>query len=264
MEIIRVISLPPELASSILWFVWSATSSRLLLASADNIRVYSATDAKFSAIISHPTSGTTKVAHVAFGADDNEICVFSDFGLKLSVFNLVTSKSVEINSPKFYNPGSAPKGVSHRPGSQNLALLSRSGGKDIISIHARDTLDVQRSWWPDTVDAQGLEWSPDGRWLAVWESASQGHRLLVYTADGHLFRSWNGPLPTSEEETDITLGAGIKLFVWGRNGAHIAIGDYTDMVTILSAPSFSESMSIVHTAAVKPTESLQVKAMSQH
>ncbi|KAH7361045.1 hypothetical protein BKA65DRAFT_604274 [Rhexocercosporidium sp. MPI-PUGE-AT-0058] len=258
LEAIRVISLPPELASSISWFFWSASSTRILLASADTVRVYSTTNPQFSATISNPTSGTTKIAYVAFGADHNEICIYSDFGLKLSICNLLTSKSVEINSPKFYNPAVAGKGLSYRPGVRNLALLTRSGGKDIISIHSRDTLDVKRSWCPDTADAQGLQWSADGRWLAVWESASQGHRLLVYTADGHLFKSWNGPIPTSEDDTDLTLGAGIKLFGWSQNGIHMAIGDFTDRVTVLSAPSFSESMSVVHTTAVKPTESLQI------
>ena len=210
LEVTRVISLPTELASSILWFLWSASSTRILLASADTIRVYSTTNSQFSATISNPTSGTTKIAYVAFGADHNEICIFSDFGLKLSICNLTTSKSIEISSPKFYNAGNALKGLSYRPGAGNLALLTRTGGKDIISIHSRDTLDVKRSWWPDTTDAQGLQWSADGRFLTVWESASQGHRLLVYTADGHLFKAWNGPITTSEDEVDLALGAGIK------------------------------------------------------
>jgi hypothetical protein len=103
--------------------------------------------------------------------------------------NLTTSKSVDINSPKFYHPGNASKGFSYRPGTKNLALLTRSGGKDIISIHARESLEVMRSWHPETIDAQGIVWSPDGRWLAAWESASQGHRIFVYTADGHLYKT---------------------------------------------------------------------------
>lgn len=184
--------------------------------------------------------------------------MFSDFGLKLSIFNLVTQRSVDINSPKFYNAGVAAKGFSYRPVTSNLALLTRSDGKDVISIHAKDTLDVTRSWWPDTIDAQGICWSADGRWLVVWESASQGHKILVYTADGHLFKTWNGPVPISEEDSDITLGAGIRLFDGSRNGAVVAVGDYSRRVTILSAPSFTETTSLFHTTTVKPAESLQV------
>ena len=165
---------------------------------------------------------------------------------------------MDITAPKFYNPGVAPKGFSYRPGTSNLALLTRNGGKDIISIHRRDNLEVTRSWLPDTVDAQGITWSPDGRWLAIWESASQGHRMLIYTADGHLYRTWNGPIPVSEEENDLALGAGVKLFDWNRTGTTIALGDYSRRVTLLNALSFTESMNLLHATAITPGESLQV------
>lgn len=185
--------------------------------------------------------------------------MFSDFGLKLSIFSLSTSKSVDITAPKFYNPGVAAKGLSYRPRTLNLALLTRSGGKDIISIHARDTLDVTRSWYPDTIDAQGICWSPDGRWLAIWESASQGHRVLIYAADGYLYKTWNGPLPVAGDDTDLTLGAGVKLFDWNKTGSHVAIGDYSKRVTLLAAPSYTESMNMLHTTVINPAEALQVR-----
>ena len=259
LEITRVISLPEELSASIAWFLWSPSSNRVLVGTSDHVRVYSATNPQFSATITSPTSGNTKATYVAFGASDNEILVFSDFGLKLSIFDLKTSKSVDINSPKLYNPGVAARGFSYRPHTLNLALLTRSGGKDIISIHARDTLDVTRSWVPDTIDSQGISWSADGKWLMVWESASQGHKILVYTADGHLFKAWDGPMQLSDEDAHISLGAGIRLLEWSRTGAFVAIGDYTKRVTLLTAPSFTEFASILHPTVVKPVGSLQVR-----
>lgn len=182
--------------------------------------------------------------------------------MKLSVFNLLTSKSVDITAPKFYNPGVAGKGISYRPRTSNLALLTRSAGKDVVSIHARDTLEVTRSWNPDTIDAQGISWSPDGRWLAVWESASQGHGLLVYAADGYLYKTWNGPVPMAGDDVDLALGAGIKMFEWNKTGTHVAIGDYSRRVTILTSPQFTESMNILHTNTIKPTDSLKVSTYS--
>ncbi|KAE8446705.1 hypothetical protein EG329_011749 [Mollisiaceae sp. DMI_Dod_QoI] len=253
LEILRVISLPPDLAASISWFLWSESSNRILLASADNIRVYSVTNVKFLANITN--SGTTRVTFVTFGASDDDVLVFSDYGLKVSIYNLSTSKAVDINAPKFYNAGVAARGYSYRPHTSHLALLTRNNGKDVVSIHT-GTLDVVRSWWPQTIDAQGLCWSSDGKWLVLWESASQGHRLFVYTADGHLFKTWNGPL--SNPEDDIALGAGIKIFEWSGNGAYIAIGDYSSRVTLLAAPWFTESMSVIHSTAVNPADSLQI------
>lgn len=182
--------------------------------------------------------------------------MFSEYGLKVSIYNLSTSKAVDINAPKFYNAGVAKRGYSYRPHTSHLALVTRSGGKDVVSIHNPGTLDVMRSWWPQTIDAQGVYWSADGKWLVLWESGSQGHRLFVYTADGHLFKTWNGPLSTDE---DIALGAGIRIFEWCENGAYIAIGDFSARVTLLSVPSFSEAMSLVHPATVNPAESIQVR-----
>jgi hypothetical protein len=199
---------------------------------------------------------------VSFGASDDEVCVFSEFGLKLSIFNLSTSRSVDINAPKFYNPGVAAKALSYRPKTLNLALLTRNAGKDIISVHAKDTLDVTRSWYPDTVDAQGLAWSPDGRWLAVWESPSQGHRMLIYAADGYLYKTWNGPIPVTEEDMALSLGPGIKIYDWNKNGTLVAVGDFSTRVTVLTTPAFKESMNLVHTATIKPADYLQVRNFS--
>ena len=196
---------------------------------------------------------------ISFGAVDDEVCVFSDFGLKLTIFNLATSRSVQLGNPKFYTAGAATKGISYRPATHNLSILTRNEGKDIISVHSQGVFGIMRSWCPDTVDAQGVAWSPDGRWIAVWESASQGHKVLIYTADGHLYKTWNGPVSISEDEVDPTLGAGVKLFSWSPTGSQIAIGDYSKRVTLLSAPSFMESMSLLHSTTIRPADSLQVE-----
>lgn len=188
---------------------------------------------------------------------DDEICVFSDFGLKLTVFNLLTSTSVDIASPKLYHPGNWSKGFAYRPRTQNLALLTRNGGKDVISIHTTVAYEVMRSWNPDTIDAQALSWSPDGRWLAVVESAGQGHRILVYTADGHLYKVWNGPLPTMDDK-DIALGAGVKMLDWSASGEYLAMADFSSKVTLLSTPWFSGIMSLNHTTIIKPVTGLNV------
>lgn len=221
--------------------------------------MFSLTESQFSATISNPSSGTTKINYISFGGSDNEICVFPEFGLKLSIFNLTTSKSVDISSPKLFTPATAAKGISHRPKSGNLALLTRSGGKDVVSIHKPGGLEVLRSFIPETVDAQGICWSPDGRWITVWESAGQGHKLLVYTADGHLYKQWSGPTPISEDEKDIALGAGIKTVEWTQTGTYIAIGDYSPKVVLLAAPALSESMILSHVPSVRPTDSLHVR-----
>lgn len=121
----------------------------------------------------------------------------------------------------------------------------------MISLHSNETYKVFRSWNPDTIDAQALTWSPDGKWLAVIESAAQGHRILFYTADGHLFKAWTGPRPASDEK-DIDCGAGVKTVEWSVDGRQLAVGDYSQRVTLLSTANFSEAMRLDHSTTIKP------------
>lgn len=228
------------------------------MSAADILRVYSVTNESFSTIISNPTSGTPKVTYIAFGATDDEVIAFSDFGLKVTIFRLSTSTSIDINSPKFYTTPTANKGYARRPQTLQCALLTRSGGKDIVSIHKPDTYEVSRSWHPDTIDAQSLSWSPDGKWLVLVESAGQGSKVLIYTADGHLYKIWSGPLATSDEGKDASLGAGVKILHWNTTGDLVAIGNHTATVTLLSTPSFMEIMNLNHTPVIHPVGSLKL------
>lgn len=239
--------------------MWSPSSQRVLICGADCICVYSIRDQQFSAKITNPTAGTAKITYVTSGATDDEILVFSDFGLKVTIFRLSSSTSIEIASPKLYNVGNCAKGYAYRPRTTSVALLTRSGGKDVISIHARETYEVIRSWNSETIDAQGLSWSPDGRWLAVVESAGQSHKILFYTADGHLFKLWNGPTPISEEDKDLALGAGVKMVDWASSGDYLAECDSSAQVVLLSAPKFMSTLSLRHTPTIQPVSGLRVR-----
>jgi WD40 repeat protein len=174
------------------------------------------------------------------------------------LFNLLTSKSIEINSPKFYSPANCAKGYGYRPKTGSLALLARSGGKDIVSIHAGSTREAIRSWYPETVDAQALYWSPDGKWQAVLESAGQGHKILFYTADGHLYKAWNGPTPICAEDEHISLGAGVRIVQWAPKGDYFAVSDYGPQVMLLSAPTFVSKLNLCHKSTIQPITGLHI------
>lgn len=184
--------------------------------------------------------------------------VFSDFGLKLNVFNAITSRSAEISSPKFYTAATAPRGCSFRQDSGHMVLLTRCCGKDVVSVHAKTSYEITRSFIIDTIDAQGLCWSPDGRWIAVWEAAGQGHKIMLYSADGHLYRSWCGPEVLSEEDRDFDLGPGVKTLEWTPSGSHLAVGTHSLNVSVLASPSLSSTVSLRHTKIIEPISGLQV------
>lgn len=261
-DVVRTVRLPPDLSGDVTTFLWSSSSRRVLLAVTDQIHVFAAVadEPHFHANIQHPSaSPATRSVFVRFGAHDNEVCAWSAFGIKLTLFNLATAKALEISNPKFYAPSSAWRGVSFRPpgaaATGHLAVLTQTAGRDMISIHGPGSRELQRAWFPDTIDAQGLEWSPDGRWLVVWESASQGHKVLFYTQDGHLFKDWRGPISPA---VNSDLGPGVRLVVFSPDGHRVAIVDDSCFICIINLLSMSEEARLQHPKNVEPRDAVQV------
>ena len=94
--------------------------------------------------------------------------------------------------------------------------------------------EVVRSVELGTVDAQEVVWSGDGRWIAVRDAASAGHKVLIYTADGQLFKTWCGEMGSE-------IGLGVKCLQWNHLTGALTIGDYNDGVTFLRNETVSES-----------------------
>ncbi|KAI0114917.1 hypothetical protein F4814DRAFT_439989 [Daldinia grandis] len=257
LDVLRTIKLPPDLTGGVSNFIWSPSSTRLLVAVVDQIHVFSARDGNFHGTVRIPSSAT-KPTFVDFGVIDHEICIWSPFGIKLTTINFASSKAVEIANPKFYNAAFATKGCSFRASSHHLALLTRSSGKDMISIHSPETRDIERSWYPDTIDAQGLVWTPDGRWLVVWESSAQAPRVLFYTSDGHIFKDWRGPLPYESQDMGLQYSAGVKLVALSPDGRRVAIANGSTCTCILNTPSMVEAMRLRHPQVVQPKDTLQI------
>lgn len=255
---LKIINEVPLQSEHVTWFVWSPTSNRILIGSNEVLYIYSAKKGPrdFSVIIKNVAGSFSRASLVSFGANDSEVLILHDFGLKLSIFNLITSQWVDIVSPKLYSPRSTSRGFSYRPSTANLTLLSRNSSRDIVSIHSRDTLDVIRSWRLDTIDAQGMSWSPDGKWLFIYESATLGYKIVVYTADGQLYQTWQGPTTTSEVDdfSMIGLGLGIKFILCSPDSTCLAVSDYSAIVMVIQILSFSQIMSLEHSIIVKPNE----------
>lgn len=79
-----------------------------------------------------------------------------------------------------------------------------------------------------------MKWSPDGRWLVVWDSPAVGYRIFVYTADGNLYRMYSG-----EQHGDVE-GLGVKSVDWSPNGEYLAIGGHNRRVTLLGTRTVRE------------------------
>ncbi|KAI1143823.1 hypothetical protein F5Y05DRAFT_407229 [Hypoxylon sp. FL0543] len=260
LEVFRTIKLPPDLSSGVTSFLWSPSSTRVLVAVVDEVHLFSVTDSGFHGTAKIPSS-VAKSTFVDFGATDHEVCIWSPFGTKLTIVNFASSKVVEIANPKFYHAASAPRGCSFRASTHHLALLTRSSGKDMISIHSPKIRETERSWCPDTIDAQGLGWTPDGKWLVVWESSAQSPRVILYTSDGHIFKDWKGPLLHASHvpyDMDLQSGSGVRTVTLSPDGRLTAIANGSTCICILDTPSMVEKMRLRHPQVVQPKDTLQI------
>ncbi|VDP78431.1 unnamed protein product [Echinostoma caproni] len=80
--------------------------------------------------------------------------------------------------------------LAFAPGGRYLALIERREFRDHLSIfdcHAN--WELLRNVQLDTQDAVGLRWSPDGRFLAVWDDCLR-YRVTIYTVDGRHVHSF--------------------------------------------------------------------------
>lgn len=260
LQTLKHISIPRGFPGPVAFFKWSSSSRLILVASVDQVHVFSVTvEDDFHATISNPIPPAAKPVFIGFGASDTQICVCASLGLNFAVYDLVSSKAVEIANPKSHTTASVCRSFCFRPGTRHLTILTRMSGKDMISIHHPVTIDVQRSWFPDTADAQGLVWSPDGKWLVTWEAAAHGHKVLFYTSDGNLFKAWSGPQILVAADADIKLGPGVKLLAFSADARLLAIGDSSRRICILTMASVTESLRLQHPNSIAPTEILQVR-----
>ena len=201
---------------------------RVLLANNDTVLIYDANDAQWKAEISGAASDFDCIANVDFGRTPDEVLVFSDFNVKVTVWSLITKRGVEIRDPK-----SLMYGYDYRVQTGHLAILTRETAHDTVMLLDPGAYELFGSFDPATADAQGLKWSPDGRWLAIWDAASSGYRVLIYTADGHLFKIYAGG------QDAYNVGLGLKSLTWSPTAEFLAIGGCNEHVTLLGKNTVS-------------------------
>ncbi|CAI6336619.1 unnamed protein product [Periconia digitata] len=249
------------------------TSHRFLVADDDTIRVYDLRDDKWNAVVSNGSGSMGKNVHVEFGRDENEILVWSAFTSRLVRWCLITGKSIEVRDPKF--EGKMGRGWGYRPRRENdgcvdrkgngkgnvMAVLCRSSGQDILLLLTLPTYAVLKKVDLPTTDAQGLKWSRDGRWLAIWDSAASGYFLHIYTADGHFYRTITREPSVEHNEWGVE-GLGIKSVEWVPGNEWLAVGGWDRRVRILSTRTFTPTVYLDHTPEINvPTATVYTESV---
>ncbi|KAL2858074.1 hypothetical protein BJX68DRAFT_227848 [Aspergillus pseudodeflectus] len=215
-------------------------SRRLLCASDSRILVWILNPLQQLAEIENIESGAL---NIDFGSDENEVVLFHSWNTKLTIFGLDTGRSHVIKTPKFAHHN----GFGYRPKTGQLAILLKPDANDTLTIHEPRSYELIGREVLPTVDAQGLKWSPDGQWIAVWDAASAGTKVLIFTADGQLFRAYTGPSGSDE-----SLDLGVKGIEWspipphGNQSEVLAVGKVDGTVDLLQSRTFSCSATLSH------------------
>lgn len=178
----------------------------------------------------------TEYLHVDFGGDENEVVVFHSWNTRMTVFCLNSSRMTVIKQPKL----ATHYGYAYRPRTGELAILLKPEVTDVLTIHEPGSYKLLNQTTLPTVDAQGLKWSPDGRWIAVWDLPSIGTKVLIYTADGQLFRTYNGP-PDVDDSHD----TGVKQIEWSSPGPE-------GFSQILAVGRINGNIDLLNTRTVRP------------
>lgn len=205
-------------------------ASRILLANDMTVLVMDTDDFQGQFMV-NGGCGNLKIAHVCFGYNADEIMLFSVSGIKVVIWSFVTNRALaEIRDPK--SPAAC---YNLRPRTGHLAILTRASGHDTLLLLSPKSRELVESVNLTTVDAQGIKWSSDGRWLAIWDIPSMGFKVLIYTADGNLYKTYAGG-----QDTD-NIGLGVKTLKWSPDSNLLAIGDCNQRVVLLPVSFVSKS-----------------------
>lgn len=269
-----MLKLPPGITGTVTHLLWGPESRHILVGTADRILVLDAlsNSRDQDCVVQVPAGVMGRTAAVFFGPTDVDLVVCGPHGIKLILANLSTGRLVEFANPKWHSSqasaaaaaSAASRCCAFRPRAQQLALLTRIAGKDMVSIHGLDDepARILRAWHPDCTDAQGLRWSPDGRWLAVWESPAYGHKVLLYSPDGHLIMVWTGPVgnPTpAAGASHLDLAAGVRELQFSPDAARLALADHSATVYVLDMTTLTELLRLTHPTTIVPRDTLQVR-----
>ncbi|CAG8139434.1 unnamed protein product [Penicillium nalgiovense] len=217
----------------------SVSQRRLLSANDGRISIWQLTPLEIFAEIENLEPGSLAAD---FGADENEVLVFHAWNTKLSVHSLETGRSSVIKTPKFAHHF----GFGYRPQTRQLAILLKPEASDLLTVHESRSYELVNRTILPTIDAQGLKWSPDGKWIAIWDIASAGTKVLVFTADGQPFRTYSGP-----SGVDDAFDLGVKQIEWSpatNQGLSeiLAVSKVNGNIDLLRTRTFSSPTTLSH------------------
>ncbi|WWC88231.1 uncharacterized protein L201_003136 [Kwoniella dendrophila CBS 6074] len=175
--------------------------------------------------------GVEGLFQVEWGQAGKQVLAWSDYGLRISVYDLTTGITRIIQNPK-----SHLQCHTYSPDNRYMAIAEKHLGKEYIGIYdVIDTYHLVRHFQLSTTDVQGLSWSLCGRYIAAWDS-SLSYSMYIHSPIGPLLTHFTHNSPTfSPISSTEDPGLGIRTVTWAPGGRWLAIGGWDGKVRIIES-----------------------------
>ncbi|KAI8907719.1 hypothetical protein DFJ77DRAFT_475069 [Powellomyces hirtus] len=216
---------------------WSPDSELICCASfkLGQIQVWSLKKEDWTAKIEEGVAGCVGVK---WTPDSRHLLSFSDYELRITIWSLVTKEACYIQYPKYVD-----RGHCFRKDGRYFALAERNDCKDYISVYDCEDWSLLKRFPLETTDLTDIAWSPDGRYIAAWESIVD-YKIYIYHPDGRLAASYSA----------YDTGLGIKTVTWSPSSQFIAVGSYDEKIRLLNHYTWRPIVEYPHTKDVFGSE----------
>ncbi|XP_030278015.1 WD repeat-containing protein WRAP73 [Sparus aurata] len=179
--------------------------------------------------------------------DGRHILNTTEFHLRITVWSLCTKAVSYIKYPK-----ACQKGIDFSRDGCYMALAERRDCKDYVSVFVCDDWHLLRHFETETQDLGGLEWSPNGCVLAVWDSCLE-YKVLLYSLDGRLLSTYSA----------YEWSLGVKTVTWSPSSQFLAIGSYDEKVRVLNHITWKKITQFEHPATINNTKAVVYKEVER-
>lgn len=129
---------------------------------------------------------------------------------------MCTKDAKYIQYPKYTD-----RAFCFRSDGKYFCLAERMESKEYLSIFECSDWTLSKRFPVETNDLTDLCWSPDGRFIAVWESFLD-YKVFLYRPDGRIAGSYSA----------YDNGLGIKRVTWSPSGQFLAVGSFDEKVVV--------------------------------
>ncbi|EPZ34292.1 hypothetical protein O9G_003012 [Rozella allomycis CSF55] len=130
-------------------------------------------------------------------------------------------------------------------------FIQRIQAKDFVSIHSCEgNWNCVRRFEIDSIDADGLAWSPDNRTIAIYETFFE-YKIMFYSPDGRMLRKEHRP-------TNETMCMGIQTLKWSPSSQLLAVGSYDHKIAFYNCYTFKNSLEFELSPIQRPEDGIKL------